>query len=472
MQQLRRTSKSNLLVALLIISLVFILTLCTNRQISYAGPISEDNYEPNSSLSEATDISNILGKSLGATLYLEDDELDEDWYVFLVDSHGDEAKYRVEAIAWPGLTLTLELYGPAGNILQTETTSSGTLTFNFKSSMTAYYAVRVLNDEESTGNYQLRVSDLTPEDDGETSTPESDDDEVVTPQPTVSTPEPTPDTGGKPDFAEPNWDFAVAYRVVPGDVLSNLNFAPTNPNQIDNDYFKMAVVPNQSYLCRTDNLSTGLDTNLIIFNQSRQVLGGNDDINIATNEINSSVTFSVDTEQEIYILVGYKHGDIRQPGAATYTLSCSASMPDEMPAQAPSAGAGGTGNNVSERSTMLLTTADIRLIRSPDLPDETPVLDAQVTQIPLLIGYDRNGDERVNPNEGASGISVRVYNARTNEEIDHALTRNGSIQFVIASADALRVEIPLLGISIDIDPGNTETQEIVLPAVLVPPVLP
>jgi len=471
------------IITISVVTIVFLLAFCQSQ--SYAAPVDEDNYEPNDSLSTATDISNIIDKSLDATLFLESGDPDHDWYVFLV---GEDHEYEVTVIAWPGLTLTMTLYGPAGNEIISEQTTSGTLTFEFDSSVQAYYAVQIFAEDDSTGNYQFEVSDVTVQEEEAqaTETPEEEGEEETAP-PTPAAPIPTPDLGMAPDFAEPNYMPGLSYRITLNDVLRGLNFNSGDSGQIDNDWYVLPVVENITYTCETFDLGQASDTNLIIFGSAewghpfpepKPLIGGNDDIDTQAGRIESRVSWTSGYSGDAYLLVGYKFPrdvDLRRPGNSAYSLTCYAGQSEETiaaaEAAAPAGGGGGSMGGTAPDS-LPLAANDIRLVRQPDLPALAPVLEAQATLIPILIGYDLNGDGRVNPSEGASSVSVRVYNARTNEEMDHALTQNGSIQFVFASADTLRVEIPLLGLSLDIEPGNTETQEIVLPAVLVPPVLP
>lgn len=444
--------------------------------VSAAAPMDEDQYEPNNSLETGTDITRFIDRELSASIFLANEDVDdEDWYVFRLEAQ----PYSIHLLAWPGLTLNAELYDPEGTLIHEDVTASGSLVKSIQPNVAGYYAIKVFSTGEAEGIYLIAINDERPveteaQDDSEEEDADDDNDEEVAVTPITPTPLPTPDVGGTPDFAEPNWDFNVAYRIVPGDVLSGLNFAPIEINSIDNDYYTMAVRGQQDYLCRTDLLGTGLDTNMIVFDEEQAVIGGNDDIDTSNNEINSQVTFQVETDQDIFILVGYKSADLRLPGAATYTLSCTATViePEVETEQSLPAQESLIVAPTEPPHSFLIDGTQIQLVSQPVFDEVVEEDEPQVTLIPLLIGYDRNRDERINPEEGASGIQVNIYNSRTNELLESAVTTAGTIQFVLLTEDDLVVDIPLLGDSIVVKVGNTQPQEVLVPPVSLPPVLP
>lgn len=423
-----------------------------------------DSYEENDSLAAASFIP--MGSQLG-NLSISP-AADPDWFRFLVSPPAAyPGAYRVEVVATPGLDLTLNLYDPSATLIQSNNDPSGpNAAVTFNASSESYYAIEVSSSTAAEGWYLLRLVDLTP---APTPIPPL----TGTPPPTATSPfptnTPTQDLGGGPDFAEPNYDFRTAYRIVPGDTLANLNFNPGAPGAIDNDFFVMAVRPGISYTCRTYDLGPAVDTNLIAYNSANQgdLIGGNDDVDTQSGQINSRLTFTADKEGDIYLLVGYKYDDpnVRLPGSATYSLTCQAATPP-TPAPAPSTG----GDSAWPPAA---TPISIELLSQPeDSPTPTPALVVPQT-VDVLVGYDRNANDEIEPGEGVQGISVRVVDTATNRELSHGFTgAGGAVRFIIATANPIRVVIPFLGATKDFRPGSSAQWTLLVPAVSIPGLIP
>lgn len=175
---------------------------------------------------------------------------------------------------------------------------------------------------QSTGAIALTPT-MTP-----TSTP------TVTPQPTASpTPTPAPADGSATktgaDRFEPNDDFGEATPIDLGVEYDQLNFAQLDSaiagdSSWDNDFFKVQVKARQPVTCRTFNLSAGADTNLILYDEYRSGIEGNDDVDRAAGNKSSSVTTFPTYDTWLYILVGEGfHRPPDEAARATYSLECS-----------------------------------------------------------------------------------------------------------------------------------------------------
>jgi murein DD-endopeptidase MepM/ murein hydrolase activator NlpD len=127
------------------------------------------------------------------------------------------------------------------------------------------------------------------------------------------------------DRFEPNDDFDQATPIDLNVKYDQLNFAMLTPTagSWDNDYFKVRVKPSMVVTCRTSDLSAGTDTNLILYDDSRNGLEGNDNAAPATGDKSSSVTYKVTYEGWLYVLIG--EGVSRTPAEAQraiYSLEC------------------------------------------------------------------------------------------------------------------------------------------------------
>ncbi len=307
-------------------------------------PHLQNSYEENDTLTDAAAIP--VGAELG-NLSISPAG-DPDWFRVLVSPPANYASsIRVEVIATPGLDLTLTVYGPDAAPIEANNDPDGpNAVVTFDTSTEGWYAIEVVSETDAEGWYLLRVVDLTPAP-TPTATLAPTPTATATPQPTATSPfptsTPTPELGGPPDLAEPNYDFAHAYRIAPGGELTGLNFNSGFAGQVDNDFFVMAVRAGVTYTCETRDLGPSLDTNLIVYGSASfdDVIGGNDDIDTQAGQINSRLTFTPSTEGDVYLLVGYKYPqavDLARPGAATYTLACAAAAPTPVPAAASAGG--------------------------------------------------------------------------------------------------------------------------------------
>lgn len=87
---------------------------------------------------------------------------------------------------------------------------------------------------------------------------------------------------------------------------------------------------------------------------------------------------------------------------------------------------------------------EIRIIAAPPtvLPTATP---GQIL-LSIVIAYDENGNKAVDPNEGVSGVSVRLVRVDNNRVIASAVTDvHGYARLEALTDSALRVSIPYLG---------------------------
>jgi len=441
---------------------IFALTAFT--PVALAQAPTPDSYEENDSLVEAAPIA--VGAQLNNLTISPAD--DPDWFRVLISPPAVTAgTYRVEAIATPGLDLTLTVYGPDSNPVETHNDPSGpNAVVTFSTSSEGWYAIEVRSAISGEGWYVLRLTDQTPSPTPTTTPTAAPTATSTAPAPTIT---PTPDLGGAPDYAEPNYDFARAYRIVPGDVLTRLNFNPGVYGAIDNDFFVMAVRTGITYTCETRDLGPGVDTNLILYRSAsfEDVIAGNDDVETQSGQINSRIIFTSSREGDIYLLVGYKYPQpqgLPFPGAATYTLACHATAPTPTPAPVI-----GQTWDVTPQATPLR----IELLSRPDV-SLTPLPDPVTLQtVVVLVGYDRNRNREVDPNEGVRGISVRIIDTTTNRELSHGYTDlTGAVHFTLVTAAPIRVSIPYLGAAEDFRAGSPVQWTLLIPAANAPGLIP
>jgi hypothetical protein len=92
------------------------------------------------------------------------------------------------------------------------------------------------------------------------------------------------------DRYEPNFNFDGATLFALGVKYTNLNFAPwagSDPNSPDNDFYKVYVKPGLLVTCETLELAPGVDTNLILYDNNTNGIGGSEDIDRAAGNFAS-----------------------------------------------------------------------------------------------------------------------------------------------------------------------------------------
>lgn len=151
--------------------------------------------------------------------------------------------------------------------------------------------------------------------------------------------ETTPTPSPPPDPCEDNYWFNAACEIQlnetnPVTETEYYNFVPASGQGEDNDFYKVWVKQGESYVCRTFALSANNDTNMILYDQNQNGLGGNDDTQ--PGERGSKLNVTVNYTGWLYILVGPNTEIAPGNGAKyTYKLECfyenSATTPDGSP---------------------------------------------------------------------------------------------------------------------------------------------
>ena len=468
-----RLGRAALFAASVLLAIVLLHLAYPSTQLVLAQAPTPDSFEENDTLTDAAGIANTFTRS-NLTISPADDP--DYWRVLAVPG-----PLSIEVYGAPGLDITLTLYDSNGLPVASvnDPTSADASIDHFVESQ-RYYAIAVESDTGREGWYTLDVQNQTPT---ATTTPTLAPTATLkptnTPTPTatpVDTPTPTatPDVGGPPDIAEPNYDFAHAYRIAAGDVLTGLNFNPGGwSGGADNDFFVMPVRAGITYTCETRDLGPGVDTNLIVYASAsfEDMLGGNDDIDTQSGQINSRLTFVSPLEGDLYILIGYKYPEtagLAYPGGATYTLTCFAAQP--TPTNAPINPSGGMPSATDDAAATSVFFTEIS--RPDSIPTPTPMA-VETVNVTVIVGYDENANHTIDLAEGVAGLSVRLLDPATNRELAHGVTNVSGVARLAAPTNRMaRVAIPFLSDARDFRPGPAQIWEIVLPAGTQPGLIP
>jgi hypothetical protein len=288
--------------------------------------------------------------------------------------------------------------------------------------------------------------------------------------PTISpTPSPTVNITALPgaDRFEPNFNFDSATTIGLGEEYTNLNFVPwfgADPFSRDDDWFRVWVKPGFLVTCETFDLSPQADTNIVLFDNNRNGLGGNDDIDRAVGNLGSRVVYYATYEGYLYVDIGQLFAV--RPNEAhlyTYSLRC-------YRGSGPTATPSNTFPPVTPRPTNTPTIPTETPIPTPTwtptptppfiqvrpLPTATPI--GQVLyNIPILLTvyYDRNDNRTPDPGEGVAGISARVLDVTNGVELQHAFTDEfGFASLTVTAPGVVRFVVPYLNHSVVVQPSG------------------
>ena len=402
-------------------------------------PTSEDAYEPNNNFDEAYELPVVTSVSLSgleglASFYPVGDE---NWFKFWTKAG---YWYQATTSELSGIDTYMEIRDRNNAVMESDDDSGGGYASQaqWEAGYNGYYYIRVTNKVETTGEYNLTV--------GETSAPAT-----ATPGPS-----PTPGLGpdAKADSCEDNLDFAHAC-IIAANQSQTFNFVPPHGG-VDNDYYMIWVKPGLIYDCATSNLDPGVDTNMILYDNNRNGIGGNDDVEPGNPE--SAFSYYATYNGWLYLLVGVGNRtpsniynsnytlrcDRRVPGQPTTTPTPEKAKPTNTPGPTTTPGTPTAGPTPTPAPSEGLT---VRPLTTPTpVPAMTPA--PQFVPISLLVYYDANDDRQPGAGEGIAGISAQAYEAATNQLLAQGFTDDqGSLEFTVAAQGPVRVSVPFFGFS-------------------------
>ncbi len=410
-----------------------------------ATPVFVDLYEPNNTLGTAYGTS-VGTKLCAATLWPAGDV---DWYRFVLKKN---RPYQIQTSDLSsGLDTILSVYNPSGNLIATNDD------YQFGS-----LASRVTLTAGQDGYYYAKIQNKS------TSDPANKTYcfQVIETQPTA-TPTGLPTRTRVPgaDLCEYNGDFDSACLTGAGTSL-DLNFVPIWGEGPDNDFFRLWVKPGLMYTCRTFDLSSVNDTNMILYDQNRNGIGGNDDREIG--DFSSEVSYFATYTGWLYILVG----PVAPPTYAdsflyTYSLECTESVatptPIPPPTFAPSTGPvvrPPTATPTSDATAVVTVTVPVAIATVPTvtptptpnviiqpLPTSTPAVGGgRSVNFDLTVYYDANRNFTPELTEGVEDVAVAVYDNTSNKLLAFGYTNEaGVVRFSsLVASGAIRISIPYL----------------------------
>ncbi len=421
----------------------------------------QDSDEPNEDINNAKVLLNLTGRTLYNTGY-PDPRDDNDWYATY---GGTGYQYSVSAAPESGYTypyLFLEIYAPDKTTLVGRVDSSNNPTINWTASTSGNYYIHIKRAAGSptNGTYKITLTTNAPPTPTSTSTPGAGE------------PTNTPIPGA--DVFEPNFNFDSAAGIGLNVKYTNLNFVPTLGGTVDNDFFKLRVKRGMLVTCETLDLSAGTDTNMILYDNDRNGLAGNDDVDLLRGELRSRVTVSINYDGYLYVLVGQGYAvPDAQANQYTYSLQCtsgqtgatSTPVPPTRTPQPPGAAPSATPAAPAEppSATPPPTSAPVILVRPLATP--TPAgPPQQIVTADLRVSYDANDNDAADPGEGVVGLLVRVYDDTTGALLAQGFTDDtGRALLSVPSSGPIKVLVPYLSFETIVPPSGAAIPVLISP---------
>ena len=349
----------------------------------------------------------------------------------------------------------------------------------FTSSTDGYYFAEITNLSQAdpvNQRYCFEVDEITP--------------------PNTATPVPTATLVGSLDSCEPNGSFEQACLIGPGQLITNLNFVPNEPNAQDNDFFRMWVRAGLFYTCGTDNLSAVNDTNLIVYDQNGNGIGGNDDRDLLNGDLGSEFNWLSTYDGWVYLLVGpkvpvpyndspdFRYDFFCDQEAPTATPTATATSPFIPPAPTQPTGPTATAfvfptpfptATPIDPNAFVQPTATVPVVQILPLPTPTPMSAAAAQQLSLnvTVYYDSNENFMPELTEGVMEVAVALYDASTGQLLAFGYTNDtGIVRFAgIMVTGPVRVSVPFLNYVQTAAPGQSDVRLRIAPRPL-PSIIP
>jgi hypothetical protein len=277
-----------------------------------------------------------------------------------------------------------------------------------------------------------------------------------------------PADGMSADALEANDAREEARAVNVGAVYKYLNFVTLLPDVTDADFFTFDAKPGLCYLVQTGDLSSGLDTTILLWQpvateDKWKLLAQNDDAHPHTADLSSSVRWCAAGDTELVMEVRNYGGPVATSAwGKSYSLSVLVDPPTPTPAP-PSA----TAAPAIQQSALAQVQAQ-QAAAPPGVPASTPAaptaeptltqqgtlvsLEATPTATPLTMSVDivayvaDRSATGPNPGDGIVDLPVLLVDVRTNAVVLTANTDpNGHARLEWQWRGPVRVALPSFG---------------------------
>lgn len=426
-------------------------TAIARTQTAVAQPSSTaiyvDAYEPNNTIQSATSVQVNGAALLNLTLWPSGDV---DFFRF-VGKAGLAYDVFTSNLA-TGIDTVLEVYNTQGQFVASNDDfefGNRASKVTFSVSVDGFYYARVTN--KSPGDAANQTYRFAVEEVEGTATP-------------TSFPTTTRVPGA--DNCEYNGDFDSSCLIGVGETYP-MNFVPLFGEGPDNDFFRLWVKAGTFYTCETLGLSSVNDTNMILYDQNRNGIGGNDDK--APGDRGSLVSYYATYTGWLYVLVGpHAPPEYALSYLFTYSVECAQTVPTptSTPSATPRPSTGGGGGVVVPTATpfvfptfpptptqITFLTAEATprpIVNIVPLPTDTPAAGGQqVINVNITVYYDANQNFAPEQTEGVEDVAVALYDNTTNELLAFGYTNEaGAIRFASLTVNGpIRVSIPFLSYS-------------------------
>ena len=484
----------------------------TSTSTAVAGS-NPDAYEPNDTIAEAA--AQVIGPrtipsfiavgarldNLSFTPYADRPTDTDDWFEF----YGREGSiYQITTLnVQPGVETVVSVYKPVADVnaptlvLVTPMSGSSNPNNRFQSGQRGSqvtFKVPSSSNGSNNGMYWVRIQNIDPSFrvPGQTYTLQVQETLVATatpgPSPTTTSLPPTVTPyPGLPDKFEYNGRFEDAALLAPNVKYDALNFVPFQPpsqNTFDNDFYRLSVKQGIFYTCQTLDLAPGVDTNLIIYNQDRVGIGGNDDISVQERSLgnfSSRLSWLASYTGNVFILVGEVNPPrANEAGGHTYSMRCDIGLPATATPSAQSSVVAATAPPAvpqapepsmtpfpTPRTAQNLPVRPVSSINATATPQ--PTATPRIIQLTVQVFNDVNRNGLLDTGEGISGASVRVSDEASGIPLAQSQTdADGRVSISISNPGAVRLSVPLFGYSLLVNETELTVRIAIITAINMP----
>jgi hypothetical protein len=228
---------------------------------------------------------------------------------------------------------------------------------------------------------------------------------------------------------------------------------------------------------------------MIVYNENREGLGGNDDISPeerARGSFRSRFSWVAAYTGDAYILVGEVNPPRANEGQSrSYSLLCNIGLPatptptvnpNPQPPTAPPPTLTPIPTATpfpTPRPPQPLVVLPVDLSQARPTAQPSPTPRVMVIEVQTFVDYNRNGQLDPGTNEGIAGTPVQIYDANTGTPLGQAFTDgDGRVRFSIINDGPVQVRVPTFGYSTIVDQPNSVVRIALQPAVDVPESIP
>jgi hypothetical protein len=259
------------------------------------------------------------------------------------------------------------------------------------------------------------------------------------------------------------------------------NFAPMFGFGPDQDFYKLWVRENETYTCKTHNLSQGNDTLITLYNHHGIELGWDDNSgpDLRSSEITQNITYDgwlyIRVSPVVEVNYQYAHHYTYQLECDKLELASTAPVDHKIPASEANNTAGQALHLKTPNPSTVPSPHDDEIVVAEATPaapavgpvafvalsqpaaTATPDLPSRSLSFTIQVYYDRNDNQSKDPDEGIANLPIYIYADSSDKPLQTTTSQGGAVMVGLeTSSPSVQLVIPYLGVSQEIPVGAVE----------------